>query len=183
MLPASLKAKRTTDSPPLLTAYSGQTIQYKGVAEETINILRRSTPMKYFIGIDNSSIDHKVHIIDENCNKLKSFIITNDLSGFKELDNHLKRYKELYVGLELPHGPIIDFLRYKKYIVYSFNPLKIKRFKESYIVSGNKNDSIDAEAIAHYILRNITSLRALTFNSPEIENTIVLYPATRCTHS
>ena len=113
MLPASLKAKRTTDSPPLLTAYSGKTIQYKGVAEETINILRRSTPMKYFIGIDNSSIDHKIHIIDENCNKLKSFIITNDLSGFKELDNHLKRYKELYIGLELPHGPIIDFLRYK----------------------------------------------------------------------
>ena len=125
--------------------------------------------MKYFIGIDNSSIDHKVHIIDGNCNKLKSFIITNDLAGFEELDNHLKHYKETYIGLELPHGPVIDFLRAKKYMIYSLNPLKIKRFKESYIVSGNKNDSIDAEAIAHYLLRNKSSLRTLTFSSSEIE--------------
>jgi transposase len=125
--------------------------------------------MKYFIGIDNSSLDHKVHVIDENCKKLKSFIITNDLAGFQELDKYLKHYEESYIGLELPHGPVVDYLRSKNYAIYSLNPLKIKRFKESYIVSGNKNDSIDAEAIAQYILRNRGSLRALTFNSPEME--------------
>ena len=125
--------------------------------------------MKHFIGIDNSSIDHKVHIIDENCNKLKSFTITNDLAGFQELDMNLKNYEESHIGLELPHGPIVDYLRSRNYVIYSLNPLKIKRFKESYIVSGNKNDRIDAEAIAHYILRNRESLRTLTFNSPEME--------------
>ena len=125
--------------------------------------------MKYFIGIDNSSTDHKVHIVDENCNKIFSCVITNDLNGFKYLDKLLFSYDNVVIGFELPHGPIVDYLRSRRYSLYSINPLKIKRFKESYIVSGNKNDDIDAEAIAQYLYRYQAKLNPLMFNSPEIE--------------
>lgn len=130
--------------------------------------------MKYSIGIDNSSTDHKVHLIDENFNKILKFIITNDLIGFEKLNNILSSYKDVMIGFELPHGPIVDYLRLKGYVMYSINPLKIKRFKESYIISGNKNDDIDAEAIAHYLLRYKKQLKPLMFNSPKIEELKIL---------
>jgi len=125
--------------------------------------------MKHFIGIDNSSLDHKVHIIDELGNNINSFIISNDFKGFENLHNTIKKFKNVSFAFELPHGPLVDYLRQKGYNLYSINPLKIKRFKESYIVSGNKNDKVDAEAIAHYLLRYRNNLRPLMFNSYDIE--------------
>jgi len=130
--------------------------------------------MKIFIGIDNSSIDHKIHIIDENGKSIISFIRPNEFHGFEELNRIICKYKKVYIGFELPHGPLVDYLRSKKYILFSINPLKIKRFKESSIVSGNKNDKVDAEAIAHYLLRYNNNLKSLSFNSRDIEKLKIL---------
>jgi transposase len=63
----------------------------------------------------------------------------------------------------------VDYLHLKGYNLYSLNPLKIKRYKETLKVSGNKNDDIDALAIAEYLRNNISYSRELTYNSSEIE--------------
>ena len=125
--------------------------------------------MRYFIGIDNSSLEHKVRAIDENGNKKFDFTIENNLNGFMELHNKIKNFEDLLIGFELPHGPLVDYLHFKNYVLYSLNPLKIKRYKESQKVSGNKNDDIDAIAIAEYLRTNNSILRQLELNSPEIE--------------
>jgi hypothetical protein len=39
--------------------------------------IRRSTPMDYYIGIDNSSLDHKVRIIDDTGKQKFSSTIRN----------------------------------------------------------------------------------------------------------
>ena len=125
--------------------------------------------MEHLIGIDNSSLDHKVRIIDENGNQKLSFTITNTFEGFEKLNKKLCKLKNIKIGFELPHGPLVDYLHTYKYNLYSLNPLKIKRYKESLKVSGNKNDDIDALAIAEYLRNNKSYTRELVYNSSEIE--------------
>jgi len=125
--------------------------------------------MTYYIGIDNSSLDHKVHILNNEGNFHSQFIINNDLNGFNKLNETIRNFDQLMIGFELPHGPLVDFLKLKNYTAYSLNPLKIKRFKETMIVSGNKNDNIDAAAIAEYMKKNNNQCRPLLYNSPAIE--------------
>ena len=117
--------------------------------------------MEHFIGIDNSSLDHKVRVIDENGNQNLSFTVANTLEGFKEFNKKLNGIDNIKIGFELPHGPLVDYLHAQKYSLYSLNPLKIKRYKESLKVSGNKNDDIDALAIAEYLRNNKSYTREL----------------------
>lgn len=130
--------------------------------------------MTYFIGIDNSSLDHKVHILKNNGDIYSKFIIENSLDGFNKLHETIKNFDQSMIGFELPHGPLTDFLRQKNYIAYSLNPLKIKRFKETTIVSGNKDDNIDAAAIAEYMRKNSAICRPLLYNSSEVEKLKIL---------
>lgn len=125
--------------------------------------------MTYYIGIDNSSLDHKVHIIDSDGKFHSQFTIDNNLIGFNQLNSAIKNLDDLMIGFELPHGPLVDYLRNKNYSVYSLNPLKIKRFKEIITVSGNKNDKIDSAAIAEYLRKNHQQCRPILYNSKEIE--------------
>lgn len=125
--------------------------------------------MNYFIGIDNSSCDHKVRIINGNGKLQDSFTIANNYDGFKELSNKLIPYNSCKIGFELPHGPLVDYLHLNHYHLFSINPLKIKRYKETHKVSGNKNDDIDAMAIAEYTANNESRMRELLFDSFEIE--------------
>ena len=130
--------------------------------------------MNYYVGIDNSSLDHKIRVIDENGKRNFAFSIPNSFKGFQELDNKLSDLSNPIIGFELPHGPLVDYLHSKEYRMYSLNPLKIKRYKESIKVSGDKNDDIDALAIADYLRINATQSQELIYNSSEIEKLKVL---------
>lgn len=125
--------------------------------------------MQHYVGIDNSSLDHKVRIIDENDNKSLKFTISNNYEGFVELGLKLSGLENISIGFELPHGPLVDFLHMNDFNLYSLNPLKVKRYKESIKVSGDKNDDIDAHAIAEYLKNNKSYTRELIYNSSEIE--------------
>ena len=125
--------------------------------------------MNYFVGIDNSCKTHEIQILDKVGNKINSFSVTNDLSGFEKLKSNIHKFENPIIGFELSHGPIVEFFRLNNYKMFSLNPLKVKRFKQAFRVSGNKTDPIDANAIAQYLFRNHNHLYPLTFNSKEIE--------------
>ncbi len=131
--------------------------------------------MIHFIGIDNSSLDHKVHITSGDGKIEKLFIIENNLNGFNYLHEIVKDIKNPMIGFELPHGPIVEYLKNKGYQVFSLNPLKVKRFKETITVSGNKNDFIDAASIAEYMRKNAAQCRPLLYDSPLIEKLKILF--------
>lgn len=139
--------------------------------------------MQYFVGIDNSSLDHKVQILDDQGNQKVSFTVANTFEGFQKLTTMLADFDDIKIGFELPHGPLVDYLHSLNYTLYSLNPLKIKRYKESTKVSGNKNDAIDAHAIADYIRTNTHYTKELLYHSSEIERLKMLsIMHTRLTH-
>lgn len=125
--------------------------------------------MKHFIGIDNSTISHKVCILDENGNLKTSFSINNNYPGFEELNAKLHNYKDFCIACESTHGPLIDFLNAHHYSLYLLNALKVKRFKETFTVSGDKSDRIDAHAIGEYLRNHYTSSRTVLHDSSDIE--------------
>lgn len=125
--------------------------------------------MKHYVGIDNASASHSVSIIDESGKLIKNFEITNDRDGFKNLTDQIERYDEPNIALEITHGHLVDYLRTLNFPVYAINPLKIKRFKESFFVSGNKTDRIDSIAIAQYLRNYQDRMKPMIFNSKEIE--------------
>jgi transposase len=80
--------------------------------------------MKHFVGIDNSKLTHSVSIIDENGTLLKTFDVENDYSGFEKLHKIISGYDDPVIAFELPHEPLVDFLRRLPYKMFSLNPLK-----------------------------------------------------------
>jgi len=125
--------------------------------------------MKITFGIDNAILSHSVSIIDETRKIINSFEIENTLAGFKVLGNSLIKYPGASIGFEISQGPLVDYLRTLQLPLYSLNPLKVKRHKESFVVSGNKTDRIDAFAIADYVRSHEKDLRPMIFNSADIE--------------
>ena len=123
----------------------------------------------HFVGIDNSHSSHFVVIINLEGREIHHFSIENTLKGFKILNERLSQYELVAIGCEIYHGPLIDYLKRKEFEFYSINPLKVKRFKETHTVSRNKNDYVDALAIAQYLKANYGCLRPMVFSSPEVE--------------
>lgn len=125
--------------------------------------------LTHYVGIDNSHLSHSVVIIDQSGSIVQHFFIENSLKGFNVLNSRLSSFGACAIGCEIAHGPLIDYLRIKSLNWYSINPLMVKRFKETHTVSKNKNDYIDALAIAQYLKENLSILHPFIPSSEEIE--------------
>lgn len=125
--------------------------------------------MNYYIGADNGTQKHSIHIMSENEERVKEFEIENNLEGFKELGSFIEDLDNAHLCFETTHGPIVDYFRNKDVIMYSINPLKIKRFKQTRNVTGDKDDRIDARTLSGYLRLHHTKMHSMVFNSTEIE--------------
>lgn len=118
--------------------------------------------MKLFVGMDVSSSDLKVCIMNQEGETLNSFTVNNNLDGASYLrdqvialaDKHGS--KEIQMGLESTsvyswHPAMFlnedEELRKRNTKVYTINPKLIRKFKEAY-VDMDKTDHIDAWIIA-----------------------------------
>jgi len=118
--------------------------------------------LKLFVGMDVSSSDLKVCIMNQEGETLNSFTVSNNLNGASYLrdqvislaDKH--RSKEIQMGLESTsvyswHPAMFlnedEELRKRNTKVYTINPKLIRKFKEAY-VDMDKTDHIDAWIIA-----------------------------------
>jgi transposase len=125
--------------------------------------------MHYFIGADSGSQKHSIHIMSENGERVKEFEIKNNLEGFKELGTFVKNCEHVHLCFETTHGPLVDYLRNKNVKMYSVNPLKVKRFKQTSNVPGDKDDRIDACTLSEYLKQHHAKMRPMVFSSQEIE--------------
>src|SRR5699024_2234766 len=126
---------------------------------------RRVFPMRFFVGLDVSSFDMKVCVLDQDGARVDTFSVSNDLPGATELKERLldltadTEVDILKIGLEstsvysfhpsmfLHHDADLKALGAK---VFVMNPKQIANFKKSYS-DMNKTDEIDAFVIADYM--------------------------------
>ncbi|WP_059105271.1 IS110 family transposase [Shouchella shacheensis] len=121
--------------------------------------------MRYFVGLDVSSRDMKVCVLDQEGGQLAAFTVTNDVPGATVLKERLMEIIAdtevdiLKIGLEstsvYSFHPSM-FLHYDPDLqaygaqVFVINPKQIANFKKSY-ADMNKTDEIDAFVIADYM--------------------------------
>jgi transposase len=121
--------------------------------------------MRLFVGLDVSSFDMKVCVLDQDGARLEAFSVSNDLPGAGVLKNRLLALMEgqdiqsLKIGLEstsvYSFHPSM-FLHHDEELkgfgaqVFVMNPKQIANFKKSY-ADMNKTDEIDAFVIADYL--------------------------------
>lgn len=121
--------------------------------------------MKLFVGLDVSSSDMKVCVLDQEGDRLDAFAVSNDLPGASNLKQRLldliavQEVDTLKIGLEstsvysfhpsmfLHHDEELQSLGAQ---VFVMNPKQISNFKKSYS-DMNKTDEIDAFVIADYM--------------------------------
>jgi len=118
--------------------------------------------MKLFVGINVSSEDLKVCIMNQDGDTLKSFSVENNLNGASFLRNQVVALadkhssQEVQIGMESTsvyswHPAMFlnedEALRKRQAKVYTINAKLIQKFKEAY-VDLDKTDNIDAWIVA-----------------------------------
>jgi transposase len=118
--------------------------------------------MKLYVGIDVSSKDMKVCVMDQEGETLQKFTVDNNLHGASYLRDQIiscfdqGSFQAIYIGLEAtsvyswhPAMFLLEdkALQTRNAKVYTINPKLIRKFKEAY-VDLDKNDHVDAWLIA-----------------------------------
>lgn len=121
--------------------------------------------MKLFVGLDISSFDIKVCLLDDEGTKLQSFTVSNDLPGATQLRDRILEWTKnqniqaLKIGLESTsvysfHPSMFlhndESLKAFGAQVFVMNRKQIAHFKKSYS-DMDKTDEIDAFVIADYL--------------------------------
>lgn len=109
--------------------------------------------MKY-IGIDIAKRKFDFCIIDSGLNKVRTGIIINNDTGFKEFLGIIEGYGNIRIGMEstnIYHLNLYNFLIESGYNPVLLNPVETKLMKRSRI-RRNKTDKIDSWAIARYLV-------------------------------
>lgn len=144
-------------------------------------------PNSLLVGIDVSSCDNKVRLLDSLGNSLSKFSVSNNQPGAKTLVSKivtamtLNRFDSLVIGLEATsvYGePLVHFLKQDAGIgsfkpsIHVLNPKQVNAFKKAY-PDLPKTDDVDAWIIAEnlrfgrinqevYMDDRITALKKLT---------------------
>jgi len=118
--------------------------------------------MNVYVGIDVGSEEHAICAIDkEDDNPVYQTTVTTDKDGFNQLEEFLSEHStgSIHLGFEATGNywkPIFDYLmdlREKLDITLSLiNPNEIHQFKKMDLCRV-KTDTVDAKAIARYVLR------------------------------
>src|SRR5262245_22606160 len=75
---------------------------------------------------------------------------------------------EIHVAIETPHGPIVEALLERGFVVYSINPKQLDRFRDRFTVTGAKDDGRDADVLADSLRTDMRAFRKLSVADPII---------------
>ena len=131
--------------------------------------------MKY-IGIDIAKRKFDFCIIDSGLNKVRTGIIINNDTGFKEFLGIIEGYGNIRIGMEstnIYHLNLYNFLIESGYNPVLLNPVETKLMKRSRI-RRNKTDKIDSWAIAGYLVISKNNTINMVEN-PELKQYVSTY--------
>ncbi len=113
----------------------------------------------YFIGIDISKYKYDCCILSAADQKVVSkFTVKNDIAGFEQLltvSNSLSTPECIKTGFESTAHYALNlelFLENAHHSFMEINPVLIKEYKKSTTLRRTKNDSVDCESIARWLM-------------------------------
>lgn len=128
--------------------------------------------MKYtnvaYVGIDWASATHYAYALDASGQKLGHRSFPHSGEGLVELANWIRSVTNLEpgsvaIGIEVPHGPVVEHLMDAGFLVHAVNPKQLDRLRDRFTMAGAKDDRLDAFVLADSMR---TDLRFYRFLEP-----------------
>jgi transposase len=106
----------------------------------------------WFVGIDWASEVHQVCLVDAAGKITGERRFPHGGVGLAELCVWLLAITgaepaAIAVAIEVPHGPIVETLLERGFLVYAVNPKQLDRFRDRFTVAGAKDDRRDAHVL------------------------------------
>jgi hypothetical protein len=128
---------------------------------------------RWLVGIDWASQEHVVSLYDDAGKKIGQRKFSHGGTGLTDMIAWLLKASgggpgEIHVAIETPHGPIVEALLERGFVVYSINPKQLDRFRDRFTVAGAKDDSRDADVLADSLRTDTRAFRKLSVADPII---------------
>jgi transposase len=127
--------------------------------------------VRVFVGIDWATEAHQVCAIDASGKELGNRSFAHDGEGLSSMARWLIGLADgaaetVHVGIETPHGAVVELLIERQCAVHSLNPKQMDRFRDRFTVAGAKDDRLDAKVVADALRTDVHCFRRLRLDEP-----------------
>jgi transposase len=126
----------------------------------------------WFVGVDWGSEKHQVCILDQQGTVAGERSFPHSGAGLAELGDWLLSItaaaNTVAVAIEVPHGPVVDSLIDRGFVIYTINPKQLDRLRDRFSVAGAKDDRRDGYVLADGVRTDRRLFRRLSVADPRI---------------
>jgi transposase len=106
-----------------------------------------------YVGVDWASATHQVCVLDAEGRLLGEHAFAHNGPGLAAMATWIcataaTEGASIAVGIEVPHGPVVETLLERGFGVHTINPKQLDRFRDRFSMSGAKDDRRDALVLA-----------------------------------
>lgn len=106
-----------------------------------------------YVGVDWASATHYAYALDADGRKLGHRSFPHSGDGLVELASWIRQTtsaepSRIAIGIEVPHGPVVESLMDAGFLVHALNPKQLDRFRDRFTMAGAKDDRLDAFVLA-----------------------------------
>jgi transposase len=133
------------------------------MAEETLT---------WFAGVDWGSERHQACLLDAQGDIVAEREFLHSGAGLAELGDWLLSMagaaSTVAVAIEVPHGPVVESLVDRGFVVHAINPKQLDRLRDRFSVAGAKDDRRDAYVLADGVRTDRRLFRRLHVADPRL---------------
>ena len=106
-----------------------------------------SNQQRWYVGVDWASTNHHVRITNSEGRTIGEKIFSHSGEGLSQMADWLMATSgaaspsQIYVAIEVPHGPVVETLIERGFNVHAINPKQLDRFRDRYTLAGAKDDT------------------------------------------
>jgi hypothetical protein len=128
--------------------------------------------LSWFAGVDWSSERHQVCLVDAQGNIVGEHGFPHSGVGLAEMGDWLLSIvgaaSTVAVAIEVPHGPVVNSLVDRGFIVHAINPKQLDRLRDRFSVAGAKDDRRDAYVLGDGVRTDRRLFRRLHVANPKL---------------
>jgi transposase len=126
----------------------------------------------WFAGVDWGSEKHQACIVDAQGNVAGEREFPHSGAGLAELGDWLLSIagavSSVAIAIEVPHGPVVDTLIDRGFVVHAINPKQLDRLRDRFSIAGAKDDSRDAYVLGDGVRTDRRLFRRLHVADPQL---------------
>ncbi len=126
----------------------------------------------WFAGVDWGSQKHQTCLIDARGTILGEREFPHSGTGLSDLGDWILSIagaaETVAVAVEVPHGPVVDALLDRGFVVYAINPKQLDRLRDRFSVAGAKDDRRDARVSADGLRTDRHLFRRVQLGDPRL---------------